>query len=267
MKFEKNRFNYSVDSIERSIVMDNSIGNISLTTKQKLYKDAIAKLSKYPELEKLIDIKHIRTYPFEGVKNFVRTGTLPSKIVISDQRIRDMCRNPFWYSLPNDDGTQGEMRFGPCPFLKIHSSCPYHSSLSSEKIRAKLDRSDILIVIQTKLLNQRDIPPYQFPILHKLTKEIKNILGPKSVVQKFGCGHCRACKKPCLGNGDCRKPELQISSFESQGIAVGQLTRDLSFFSGNKAWEVKFLKHFGMPNMTPKKWKYSIGLAIKLPGN
>jgi hypothetical protein len=41
----------------------------------------------------------------------------------------------------------------------------------------------------------------------------------------------------------------------------------MALVTGNKAWEIKWIKHFGLPNMTPKKWKVVFGLAVKLPTN
>lgn len=264
MKFESNRTNYSIDAIERSIVMDNKIGSLPLETKQKLYDDAMAKLGKYPDLIKILDIRHLHTYPVKGVKNFARVGVLPSKLVISDERIRDMCRNPFWNNIGPYGEPEGEIRFTPCPNLAIHSSCPYYSP-SAKEVRAKLDEADIFVAIQTKLFNSLD-NAFQFPPLHRLRKEINSLLGAGAVIQNFGNGPCQACRQPCLGMGECRSPEIQTPALESQGVAVGQLNRDLAFFTGDKSWEIKFLKHFGLPNMTPRKWKFNIGLAIKLPG-
>jgi len=36
--------------------------------------------------------------------------------------------------------------------------------------------------------------------------------------------------------------------------------------TGEKAWEIKWIKHWGLPTMTLKKWKVNFGLSVKLNG-
>jgi len=40
----------------------------------------------------------------------------------------------------------------------------------------------------------------------------------------------------------------------------------LALLTGDKAWELKWIKHWGLPTMTLKKWKVNFGLAVKLRG-
>ena len=268
MKFDPSRTNYDVDSIERSIVMDNEVGSLPLETKQKLYDEAMEKLRNYPELMKILDIRHLHSYSTKDVGMFERIGILPSKLVISDDRIKDMCRLPFWYPSKNPDAKPGEMKFGPCPNLGKHSSCPGYSPTTKE-VRAKLNESDIFVVLQTIYVEvvsaHAGYSGWRFRPLHRLEKEINSLLGEGAVTQRFGEGPCNACAQQCLGMGECRQPHLYTAALESQGVPVGQLTRDLAYFSGDKSWDIEFLKHFGMPNQTPKKWKHNVALSIKLP--
>ncbi len=266
MKFDT-RINYSIDNIERSIVADNPVGTKhSDTQKKKLYRKTANNINKFPELKNLVDIRHIHKYPIDHVKNFARIGFLPSNIVISDDRIKDMCRNQFWTVFRRErKAKKNEMRFTRCPGLEKHSSCPYFSP-PADKVREKLDRADIFIGLQSKLINNVTDTRWQYLTINRLREEIQSVLGTKSIIQQFGAGPCQACyPEPCLGMGKCRKPKLQAPALESMGVPVGQLSRDFALLTGDKSWEIRWIKRFGLPTMTPKKWKLTFGLAVKLP--
>jgi len=264
MKFETGRSNYSIDSIERSVVMDNEIGLLPLETKQQLYDKAMAKLGRHPALTEILDMRHIGTYREKTAGLVRRIGVLPSRLVISDERLRDMCRTPYWH--PGKKGPDGErqMKFSPCPNAGRHSSCPSFSP-SAKEARARLDESDIFVMLQSAPITNNDEGWYQFRPLHRLQQDIDSALGKGSVLQRFGHGSCQACGKPCLRMGECRSPALYTPALESMGVAVGQLARDMAHFSGDGSWEIEFIKNFGLPNQTPKQWKYTSGLAIRFP--
>ena len=266
MKFA-DRINYSIDNIERSIVADNPIGTkYTAVQKKKLYLEKEQLLNKFPDLKKIIDIRSIHKYPIKGVKNFARIGFLPSKLVISDERIKDMCQNQFWTTFRTQK-KKGELRFTRCPGLEKHSSCPYFTP-PAEKVRQKLDKADIFIAIQTKLFNQTKDIQWEFLTINRLREEIESLLGKKAIRQQFGAGPCQSCyPQTCLGMGKCRNPQQLTPALEAMGIPVGQFCRDMALLTGNKAWEIRWIKHFGLPNMTPKKWKVVFGLTVKLPTN
>ena len=89
MKFD-NRINYSIDSIERSIVADNPISKkYSDAQKKKLYQQQLKMLDKHPGLKKMISLRYIYKYPIKGIKNWGRIGIVPPEIIISDDRIKD----------------------------------------------------------------------------------------------------------------------------------------------------------------------------------
>jgi hypothetical protein len=262
------RINYSIDNIERSIVADNPIGTkYTNSQKKKLYQEKEKKLNKFPELKKIINIPHIHKYPIKGVAIFSRIGILPGKLVISDDRIKDMCQNQFWTSFRRQRKRLRERRFTRCPGLTQHSSCPYFTP-PAKKVREKLDKADIFIALQTKLFNEVKHVEWEFLTINRLREEIEALLGKKAIIQQFGAGPCQACHPlPCLGMGKCRNPRRKAPALEAMGVPVGQLCRDMALVTGNKAWEIKWIKHFGLPNMTPKKWKVVFGLAVKLPTN
>ena len=263
-----NRINYSIDNIERSIVADTLVGTkYSNSQKKKLYREKEKALNKFPELEKIINIRHIHKYPIKGVKIFSRIGIIPSKFVISDNRIKDMCQNQFWTAFRRQRKRKGELRFTRCPGLEQHSSCPYFSP-PAEKVREKLDKADIFIALQTKLFNEVKDIEWEYLTINRLREEVESLIGKKAIIQQFGAGPCQSCHPlPCLGMGKCRDPRKQAPALESMGVPVGQLCRDMALLTGDKAWEIKWIKHFGLPNMTPKKWKVLFGLAVKLPTN
>jgi len=261
------RINYSIDNIERSIVADNPIGTrYTDVQKKKLYVQKEKLLNKFLDLKKMIDIRYIHKYPIKGVNYFARIGFLPSKLVISDDRIKDMCQNQFWTAFRTQK-KKSELRFTRCPGLENHSSCPYYTP-PAEKVRLKLDKADIFIVLQTKLFNETKYVHWEFLTINRLREDVESLLGKKAIIQQFGAGPCQACyPHTCLRMGKCRNPRQQTPALEAMGIPVGQLCRDMALLTGNKAWEIKWIKHFGLPNMTPKKWKVVFGLAVKLPTN
>lgn len=261
-----NRINYSIDNIERSIVADTPISTkYSGAQKKKLYREKEKLLNRLPDLKRMINIQHVHKYPFKGMKNFARVGFLPSRLVISDNRIKDMCQNQFWTVFRSQRKRKGELSFTRCPGLERHSSCPYFTP-PAEKIRQKLDSADIFIALQSRLFNETKDVQWEYLTINRLREEIESLLGKKAVVQQFGAGPCQACHPhPCLGMGKCRNPKQRAPALEAMGVPVGQLCRDLSLLTGDKSWEIKWIKHFGLPNMTPKKWKVTFGLSVKLP--
>jgi predicted metal-binding protein len=264
MKFA-DRINYSIDNIERSIVADAEVGTkYSEAEKKKLYREKEKLVNKFPALKKLLDIRTIHKFPIKGVENFGRIGFLPGKLVISDDRIKDMCRNQFWTTFLTTK-KKGANRFTRCPGLEKRSSCPYFTP-PAKKIRETLDQADIFITLQTKLFNELGPVQWEFQTINKLREEVESILGKKAVLQQFGAGPCQVCyPDPCLEMGKCRHPRKKAPALEAMGIPVGQLCRDMSLLTGDKAWEITWIKHFGLPNMTPKKWKVIFGLSVKLP--
>ena len=102
-------------------------------------------------------------------------------------------------------------------------------------------------------------------MLHRLAHEIEKILGKGSLVGKFGSGPCTACStQPCFIGKPCKSPKLKTAALESMGISVESICSDLALLTGQQAWKLKWLKHFGFPQQSPKKWKYVEALAVKL---
>jgi predicted metal-binding protein len=264
MKNFSRQINYSPDNIERSIVADNPIGTkYSDAEKKKLYREKEKLVNRFPELKKLLDIKTIHKFPIEGVKNFGRIGFLPPELVITDDRIKEMCHNQWW--VPPLPGVKAHKKFMHCPGLNHHSSCPYFTP-PAEKVRKILDKADIFIAFQTKLFSELGGVPWEWATINRLREEVEAIFGKKAVLRQFGAGPCQYCyPEPCLTMGKCRHPEKQVPALEAMGIACGQLCRDLSLITGDKSWEIKWIKHWGFPHQTPKKWKVIFGLAVKLP--
>ncbi|HUT83451.1 MAG TPA: DUF2284 domain-containing protein [Thermodesulfobacteriota bacterium] len=258
------QINYCIDNIERSIVADTSIGTkYSAAQKKKLYREKEKLVNTFPALKKLLDIKTIHTFPVEGVKNFGRIGFLPIALVISDDRIKDMCQNQWW--VPPMPGVKAAKKFMRCPGLGHHSSCPYFTP-PAVKVRQMLDKADIFIVLQSTLFNYFGGVTWQWNTINTLREKIEALFGKKAVLRQFGAGPCQYCyPEPCLTMGKCRHPEKQVPALEAMGVPVAQLCRDLSLVTGDKSWEIKWIKHWGFPNQTPKKWKVNFALAVKLP--
>jgi len=106
---------------------------------------------------------------------------------------------------------------------------------------------------------------WKFAVLHRLAGEIESLLGTGAVLERYGSGPCNACPaQPCLHSEPCRTQELKTISLESMGICVDRLCSDLALLTGDPRWRISWLKHFGLPQQTPKKWKYVEAIAVKL---
>jgi len=256
---------YDIEVIHDCIVRDTDICRKfdSKQTKLELYRKKKKKLDKYPEIKKMIDSEFVSSLDEERGKYVGKVSWLPSQLVITDQRIREMCRNMFTYSEPIAKATG--LKFGPCPGLEKLSGCPMFSP-KPEGIRAQLDQADIFIAIQSKYFVERaEIPGWHDYLVRKLKKEVEKVLGNVSVTAAFGAGPCQVCHpNQCLGRGKCRAPEQRLFALESVGVPVGQLCKNIALFAGNDDWEIKWIKYFATPRQTIKRWKLTCGLAVRL---
>ncbi len=261
------RINYSIDNIERCIASDTDIYRTYTDEHKKaLLVKKLAILDKYPLLKKMIDINYIYSYPFENVQNWGKIGIMPPEVVISDERIKDMCRYQFWTNFISRKTNQREWRFTRCPGIEKASACPYFSP-PAQKVRELLDSSDIFIFAQTKPFADYGGVQWQYKVITQYCEDLEKILGEKAVVQRFGAGPCQICHpEGCLDNGDCRNPDKQVPALESMGIPVGQLCRDMSLLTGDKEWELTWIRRWGLETQFPKVWKVHFGVAVKLNG-
>ena len=109
------------------------------------------------------------------------------------------------------------------------------------------------------------MPGWQDVLIRKLKHAIEQVNGKGSVTASFGAGPCKVCyPQPCLGGGKCRVPKERLYALESAGVPVGQLCKDMAFFTGNDRWKIKWIKFTGTPRQTPKRWKTTGGIAVRL---
>jgi len=267
MKSHHLSINYSIKNIIQCILEDNPKSHeYTLAQKRSLFKERSEFLHKHPKLEKILSVSHIHRYPIKGTHHFARISILPPELIVIDQRIKDMCTLPFWTTGKDKNGKPYRW-FGKCPGYNYLPGCPPNSP-SVKKTQEMLNHSDLFIVLQTRLISERGIVRWHFLVLHKLAHEIEKIFGTGSVIEKFGSGPCTACNtQPCLRGKPCRNPSLKTFSLESMGICVESICSDLCLLTGQRAWKLKWLKHFGYPQQSPMQWKYVEALAIKLPRN
>jgi hypothetical protein len=263
MAKKKHTINYSIEGIAQSIVRDNPVTKkYGPEDKKRLYAERLKKLDAYPELKKLLSLEHIHGYKVSFAGRVARLALLPPEIVVVDSRIQDMCSLPYWTFYGSGEGS-----FNRCSGIGAFSCCPPFT-LKADKVRERLDRSDIFVAMQTRpgILGTGE-PGGQFQMINKLADEIRALLGDDAVVQKFGGGPCFACyPESCECEGKCRAPNLKVPSLEGMGVCVDQLCKDAAFLTGDKDWPIKWIKGFGSPDQTPKQAKGTSGIAVKLPG-
>jgi predicted metal-binding protein len=262
MTRKKHAANYSIENIAQSIVRDNPTGKkYSQEDKRALYGEKLRMLEDFPALKELFSFEHLRNYRIPWTQRIARIGILPPQLIVVDSRIQDMCALPFWSYYGSGDGS-----FGRCAGIGAFSCCPPFN-LKAEKVQALMDRADLFLVLQTRpsAMGSTGDPGAQFRALNTLTDEIKALLGKAAVVQKFAGGPCFACyPEVCEGEGKCGAPQLKIPSLEGMGVCVDQLCKDLAFLTGDEDWKIKWIQGFGAPEQTPKRWKSTVGLALKI---
>ncbi len=256
--------NYSIKNIVGCILADNRAAKrYTSSAKKKRYGNVIKNIQSRCALKSVLSISHIKKYPVDGVHYFARIGVLPPELVIVDKRIQDMCALPFWTIYRSGRGPSYR-HFGPCPGYDRLPGCPPNAP-PTEKTQTMLDSSDALVVLQTKLLDERWNDQWKFAVLHRLASDLAEALGPSAITGVYGSGPCSACtQQHCRYNSPCRHPERQTISLEARGICVERMCDDLSLVTGNKAWKISWLKHFGFAQQSPKTWKYVVAVSIKL---
>ena len=257
--------NYSIRNIIDSILSDNPRARkYSISKKKSNYSKLIQKINKLPELLAFLAPSHIQAYPIEGAERFARIGVLPPELVIVDERFKRMCCLPFWTVYKGSDGAVHK-RFDRCAGYGWLPGCP-PKSVEVTEVQKKLNEADLFIVLQTKLMAERWGVTWKFDVLRRLAREIEISLGAGSVIERYGSGPCTACAaQHCLHQQPCSSPKLKTVSLESMGICVDRICSDLALLSANSRWKINWLKHFGLPQQNPKKWKYVEALAVKLP--
>ena len=81
--------------------------------KLSLYRERQQRLDKHPEIKKIIDVTFVRSLDKKRGTYVAKVGWLPTELVMTDQRIREMCRNMF--TLPKQYTEKTGISFGPCP--------------------------------------------------------------------------------------------------------------------------------------------------------
>lgn len=258
--------NYSIRHIIDCILTDTPRARkYSASKKKKLYAAVCNKVRSLPGLAELLTPGHIRSYPVEGAAFFSRVAVLPPELVIADERFKAMCCLPFW-TIYRGTGSATYKRFDRCPGYGWLPGCPPHAPAINE-VQKKLDAADLFIVLQTRLLTERWGVGWKFDVLHRLAADIEKALGPGAVIERYGSGPCNACPaQHCLHSRPCEAPRRKTVSLEAMGICVDRLCADLALVTGDARWRLTWLRHFGLPQQTPKKWKYVLALAVLLPG-
>jgi predicted metal-binding protein len=256
---------YNVQVIHDCIVRDNDIYRKFDTKAKKLalYHKKQKLLDSRPETKELIDVAFVSSLDDKRGQYVGKVAWMPSALVVTDPRIREMCRNMF--TLPKAYKEATGIGFGSCPGHGKMSACPPFS-FTAEETRAKLDEADIFIAIQSRdFMEPPEHRGWQDVIVNKFRKAIQKVAGDAAISAAFGAGPCQLCHpNPCLGGGECRSPEHRIFALESSGIAVIQLCRDMALVTGDKSWKTRFGKYFGTPKQSKKEWKLTFGVAVKL---
>jgi hypothetical protein len=266
LKFD-DRMSYSIDTIERSIVADTeAYTKYTAEQKKQLYQEKHRLLDKHPKLKAMVDVNYLYGYPVDGVEKWGKVDICPPELIVSDDRIKDMCTLPFWTDFVVRENKERQWRFTRCPGVEKHSSCPYHSAPAAT-VREMLADSDLFIFVQTKEFSEFGGVQWQYQTIKRYCDELEQVLGKGAVVQRFGAGPCQHCyPDPCKHDGKCREKKHQVPAMESMGFAMGHLCRDMALITGDASWKLTWIKRWQLETQWPKVWKVHFGVAVKLDG-
>ena len=263
-QLKKLPLNYSIKNIIASLLQDiPHADRFSTRRKKELYQNARQVINNNKQLKSILSLKHIHNYPIPESSFFARLGVLPAQLVIVDERFQNLCGMPYWTVYNNGRGGTYK-RFDKCPGYGRLPGCP-PLGMSIGDVYESLRRSTHIIVLQTRLLNERWNVKWKFDVLHRLARDIEDACGIGVVTGRFGSGPCNACSAQyCLKNQECKSPDLKTVSLEGAGICVDRLCSDLALVTGNRAWKLIWLKHFGLPQQRPKQWKYVEAITVNI---
>ena len=146
--------NYSIKNVIDSILEDNpKARKLTRTRKKQLYKNSLKLLENCSALKEFTSLSRIRSYHYEGAKNFARVEFLSPEMVIVDQRLKDLCQMPYWI-FRLDAGGGKTKHFGRCPGYNNLPGCPPNTT-PVEEVEEKLKKADLFIVLQTSLTSKR----------------------------------------------------------------------------------------------------------------
>ena len=166
---------YDVTVIHDCIVRDTEIARQFKTKAKKmaLYREKQKLLDRHPEVKQMIDPAFVQSLDEKRGQYVAKVDWLPTALVISDPRIREMCRNMF--TLPKAYTEATGISFGPCPGHGKMSACPPYS-FTAQEAREKLDQADIFIAIQSKsFLEPPEHRGWQDQIVNKYRKAVKTL--------------------------------------------------------------------------------------------
>jgi len=179
-KTKKVPVNYSIKNIIASLL--NAIPTahrFSFSQKRALYHKALDTLARYPNLTTLLSCTYIHRLPISGARYFARIGILPTPLVIADHRFQNLCCLPYW-TMYSDGKGHVYRRFDRCPGYGWLPGCP-PQALPIEKVYTILNTSTHMIVLQTKLLQERWQVKWKFDVLHRLARDIEKACGANVV--------------------------------------------------------------------------------------
>jgi hypothetical protein len=209
---EQPQIAYGVQVIHDCIVRDTEISRKfdSKSKKLSLYREKEKLLNRHPDLKKMIDVKFLSSLDPKRGKLVGKVGWLPAALIITDERIRGMCRNMFTY--PKFVSEKVGINFGPCPGSGKMSACPPFS-LTPEETRAKLDQADIFIAIQSRyFVDPPGIPGWQDVLVNKFKKEVEKRKGKGTITAAFGAGPCQLCHRNPAWVAVSAAPRKSVSS-------------------------------------------------------
>ncbi|MCX8044527.1 MAG: DUF2284 domain-containing protein [Desulfobacterota bacterium] len=256
--------NYVIKHIIDSIIQDIPAAHRHTEDqKRRLYEASLQVFDRYPRLKQVATVSHIHNYPIEGGRFFTRVGVLPTQLVIADERFQNLCCMPYW-TVYNGGKGQVYRRFDRCPGYGRLPGCP-PQAITTAEVQRLLHRSTHILVLQTTLLQERWNVKWKFDVLYALAADIEEVCGKESVISVFGSGPCSACSEQyCLHHRPCKAPHRRTISLEAAGICVDRMCSDLAVLTGNNAWKLSWIRHFGLPEQRPKFWKYVEAIVLRL---
>ena len=210
---------------------------------------------RFAELQTLTRLEVLRSiHPPAGLNPelLARVALVSPAVVVVDERIPDLCAHPYLRS----DGS-----LKACGGIRNRrSACPGSGAPLPAETRAMLDASRLVVVLQADGLRHYDHQRQFHVTLLAIEKHLR--AGGFEITQSWSAGPCRICPE-CLGNGDCKVPELRRYSMEGSGMGVFLTCQRLAQFTQDPHWRLDLIQDWELSSQSQPTFKSVVAIGMR----
>ncbi len=238
------------DKIQK-IHADHPISLSDLFAAQAMRQD----WDRFSELENSTRIEVLKAIPHKAGLNPVhlaRSIIVQPEMVMVDDRIPGLCGHQYL----RPDGT-----IKACGGVRNRrSACPGSGAPLPGDTQKLLDLSKVVLVVQAENLTNYDQQRQLHVTLLGIEKHIQK--SGFEITHSWSAGPCRICPE-CLGNGDCRTPQLKRYSMEGSGIGVFLTCERIAQVTEDNHWSLSLIDNWELPNQSSPTFKSVVAIGIR----